>query len=187
MTCCCGKTCKGRKGLLMHQRSCKSYKSLRSTKSEVEPVDSGDNNATTFQHTSDSTTIPKPLPGIKLPKSSTLWAEANAFFHIELKRLDNCADVDNFAIKFQNIIYTYFASNYGTLTKDSTPKKHKNCNIRHLKTKLKNLKTLAQSDSQLNSDVIKLSRQIRATLKTNKVSKNKDNISTKLKQNFWKT
>ncbi|ESO08393.1 hypothetical protein HELRODRAFT_169224 [Helobdella robusta] len=125
MTCCCGKTCKGRKGLLMHQRSCKSYKSLRSTKSEVEPVDSDDNNATTFQHTSDSTTIPKPLPGIKILKSSTHWVKANAFFHIELKRLNNCADVDNFAIEFQNIIYSYFASNYGTLTKDSTPRSTK--------------------------------------------------------------
>ncbi|ESO01180.1 hypothetical protein HELRODRAFT_175208 [Helobdella robusta] len=105
LTFCCGKPCKDRKGLSMHQRVCKVYKSLKSRKSEVEPNNSEDNNPTTFQHTSTPTTTPKPFPGIKLSKSSSHWAEAYVFFHMELKCLEDSLDVDSFAISFQNIIY----------------------------------------------------------------------------------
>ncbi|ESN92908.1 hypothetical protein HELRODRAFT_165044 [Helobdella robusta] len=101
----------------MHQRSCKTYKSLKPDISKVETDDVSDSTQTTFKHTSTTATISKPLPGIKMPKSSSHWSEANAFFQMELKPLDIISDIDSFATNFQETIY----SNCGTLEFKNSP------------------------------------------------------------------
>ncbi|ESO11960.1 hypothetical protein HELRODRAFT_158325 [Helobdella robusta] len=130
----------------------------------------------------------QPIPGIKLPKSSTQWSEANVYFQLEFKCLDAITDIDSFANRFQEAIYSYFATNCGTIKMKSKPVEHINRDIRRLKTKLRNLKSLAQIDTQFNNEIRMLSKQIRAILKTNKILKNdNNNISSQLKKNFWKT
>ncbi|ESN99061.1 hypothetical protein HELRODRAFT_162542 [Helobdella robusta] len=172
----------------MHQRSCKIYKSLKPVTQEDESNDSDATSQPIFQHTSTSTSTPKPIPGIKLPKSSTQWSEANAFFQLEFRCLDAITDIDSFANRFQEAIYSYFAANCGTLKMKSKPVEHINRDIRRLKTKLRNLKSLAQIDTRFNNEIRMLSKQIRAILKTNKIVKNdNNNISSQLKKNFWKT
>ncbi|ESN91408.1 hypothetical protein HELRODRAFT_165440 [Helobdella robusta] len=44
-----------------------------------------------------SATIPSSNTGIKLPKLSTQWSEANAFFQLEFRYLDVITDIDSFA------------------------------------------------------------------------------------------
>ncbi|ESO00275.1 hypothetical protein HELRODRAFT_192637 [Helobdella robusta] len=56
-----------------------------------------------------------PLPGIKLPKSTIQWSEANAYFHSQRSALANIADIDNFTTSFQTLIYNYFLSTYVTI------------------------------------------------------------------------
>ncbi|ESN94294.1 hypothetical protein HELRODRAFT_164109 [Helobdella robusta] len=168
----------------MHQRSCKINKSLKPVTQE----DKSNDSQPIFQHTSTSTSTPKPIPGIKLPKSSTQWSEANAFFQLVFRSLDAISDIDSFANRFQEAIYSYFAANCGTLKMKSKPVEHINRDIRLLKTKLRNLKSLAQIDPRFNNEIRMLSKQIRAILKTNKILKNdNNNISSQLKKNFWKT
>ncbi|ESO00130.1 hypothetical protein HELRODRAFT_184369 [Helobdella robusta] len=97
----------------MHQRSCKTYKSLKANISNVETDDDSDGRQAAFKHTSTTAAISKPLLGIKMPKSSIHWSEANAFFQMELKPLDIISDIDSFAIKrrvSRNDI-SYFAAN----------------------------------------------------------------------------
>ncbi|ESO06031.1 hypothetical protein HELRODRAFT_160144 [Helobdella robusta] len=149
----------------MHQRSCKIYKSLKPVTQEDESNDSDVTSHPIFQHTSTSTSTPKPIPGIKLPKSSTQWSEANAFFQLEFRCLDAITDIDSFANRFQEAIYPYFAANCGILKMKSKPVEHINRDIRRLKTKLRNLKSLAQIDTRFNNEIRMLSKQIRAILK----------------------
>ncbi|ESO10473.1 hypothetical protein HELRODRAFT_183569 [Helobdella robusta] len=105
ITCCCGKQCKSRKNLRMHQ-----------------PSDSIDVIINKYRHGKDTTTIifasptgisiidlvnryvmkETPLPRIKLSKTSIQWSEANAYFHSQRSALQNIADIDNFTTSFQS-------------------------------------------------------------------------------------
>ncbi|ESO05383.1 hypothetical protein HELRODRAFT_171774 [Helobdella robusta] len=63
----------------MHQRSCKTYKSLKANISKVETDNDSDGRQAAFKHTHKNT---------KMPKSSIHRSKANAFFQMELKPLD---------------------------------------------------------------------------------------------------
>ncbi|ESO09190.1 hypothetical protein HELRODRAFT_184022 [Helobdella robusta] len=97
LSCCCGKYCKGRRGLIMHQRSCKMFKTLRVTNkksnhendcssspssprlptsasaSETDP-------SSTSTESTDVDTSESLLPGVKLPRTEAEWTEANDYF-----------------------------------------------------------------------------------------------------------
>ncbi|ESN94326.1 hypothetical protein HELRODRAFT_164146 [Helobdella robusta] len=59
--------------------------------------------------------IESTLPGVKLPKSLAQWLEANAFFQLHQQSLPNYDNIDEFTHAFQQMIYNYFAKNYGTI------------------------------------------------------------------------
>ncbi|ESN95964.1 hypothetical protein HELRODRAFT_178882 [Helobdella robusta] len=62
-----------------------------------------------------SDTIESTLPGTKLPKTSSQWSEANVYFQLQQQSLPSYDNIDNFTSAFQQMIYNYFATNYGTL------------------------------------------------------------------------
>ena len=124
--CCCGKTCKGVKGLKMHQRRCRNIEGL--TGDQLEPENSNfDTNSSldenlasdhvdcipfAYQDTADT------KPGVYLPKTSNQWAIANDFFKSTFVNIDfNLDNTDIGAILrlLNNSIYNYFNENYGTV------------------------------------------------------------------------
>ncbi|ESO00303.1 hypothetical protein HELRODRAFT_176171 [Helobdella robusta] len=119
--------CKDHKDLIMHQRSCKMYKSLRL------PQNSTDNNMdSTLASTKELTSTPNhdpssssssaqtvvatksAIPGVKLPRTPAKWPEANAFFQLQRKLLPSLNNIDEFTITFHKMIYDYFVQNYGS-------------------------------------------------------------------------
>ncbi|ESO09364.1 hypothetical protein HELRODRAFT_168340 [Helobdella robusta] len=82
--------------------------------SEQQPSEPS-NNSTSTSSPSPTESIESTLPGIKLPKTSTLWSEANAYFQLQQHTLPSYHDIDAFAYTFQKMIYDYFALNYGTI------------------------------------------------------------------------
>ena len=53
-------------------------------------------------------------PGIKLPTTSIEWHNANEYFKANLNIGDNIINVNSEIISLQDLIYTYFKSNFGT-------------------------------------------------------------------------
>ena len=83
--CCCGKQCKGLRGLKMYQRSCRVIKDLDKELTYHidygnEPLDSAEDGRIN-DYVQDLTNIKL---GIKLPKSESHWDEANAYFKATL-------------------------------------------------------------------------------------------------------
>ena len=86
--CCCGKNCKGIRGLKMHQRSCRVVLGLNDDlRADIDEQQLN----TTFTATSETTesvinnlvqdnSSPDLNRGINLPKSDEEWSTANAFF-----------------------------------------------------------------------------------------------------------
>ncbi|ESN92989.1 hypothetical protein HELRODRAFT_165138 [Helobdella robusta] len=163
-TCCCGRRCKGRKGLRMHQRSCKTFKDLQNsrkfpndpeadsklTSSPMQQKESPPPPTSTSPPTSsppaNNITNNTPLLGIKLPKTTTHWLEATAYFHSQIATLPNITDINNFTTTLQTLIYNYFASNYGTLNQKSSSITTLDKPINKLKSELKQLKLLSRNN-----------------------------------------
>ena len=132
--CVCGKHCKGRRGLRNKDASKNvySYKNnLELSSVNVPPVDQNINQQIDqpddIDITNDSTesvdtdhTPPHPLPGVKLPKTKLQWEEANLFFSLNIDFTTPILDINVYAQNMQQTIYSYFASNYGTLKNSST-------------------------------------------------------------------
>ena len=93
LKCCCGKVCKGERGLKMHQRSCRLIHNL-DTKLQLDIVEQNDLDlADACEHdenTNDNSTtlfnneIPVLKKDIRLPKSDSEWATANDYFKFSL-------------------------------------------------------------------------------------------------------
>ncbi|ESN90110.1 hypothetical protein HELRODRAFT_182804 [Helobdella robusta] len=130
-----------------------------------------------------------PLPGIKLPKTTIQWSEANAYFHSQRSALPNITDIDNFTINFQSSIYNYFASTYGTIKQQTNSTTIFDKPINKLKKELKQLKLLGRNNHNFDLQIKTLSKQIRsriASTKRNKLEKTL-NITNQLKHKFWAT
>lgn len=197
LQCCCGKFCKGRKGLIMHKRSCKTSKSLNFQPSVVNKTTF--TSATTINNIQQSspssspaevptTASTKPLPGVKLPRSPLEWEVANAYFHSELNSWSVIDDINKFATQFHNIIYKYFATTYGTIKPKRNSLTVQDRSINRLKKDLASLKKTAKNnnDQQINNEIIRISKLIRAKLRSNKINRKNDKAH-QLKINFWKT
>ena len=181
--CCCGKTCKGLRGLKMHQRSCRVVHGLNDVPlEELSDTDRGnrtnnDVDLTLTEH------MPNVKPGVKLPKSEFQWKLANEYFHAilpiaEIKSLDI-----NTAIKQMNTaIYDYFKNNIGLTdeaTQSSLLDKYKEMSKNELKSQLSKLKS-----THAPLDEIKyVSKLLRSKLTKSNVSIS--NHDDKIQTNFW--
>ena len=206
ITCCCGKSCKGRKGLLMHQRSCKMHKSLQLSNNTNEEEDNANSSVPSPQdrqpspplsdQPSSSASTPSPRPfikteipllGVKLPKTITQWAEANIYFQLHQHTLPNFDNIDEFTIAFQTMIYNYFASNYGNFIPQIESSHNINQSTKAIKKELKQLKSLGHNNHRFDNQIKSISKTLRTKLASTKSTKltSKPNITNQLSRRFW--
>ena len=127
--CCCGKDCKGIRGLKMHQRTCRVMQglddelceqlqedienSIRNTSSFGEDMENNVADAT--QMSGDFSLIKR---GIKPPKSHHEWSTANDHFKAAFSNAPitiTASDIDSNIKTMNDIIYTYFVDNCGNV------------------------------------------------------------------------
>ena len=149
--CMCGKHCKGKRGLKAHQRSCATFKSVAEANyvqaTDVEEVIGSVRSASSSspdQATATTTNGPMHAkPGIKLPKTPSQWEEANLYFKTKFFLSDPVDNLDDFVENAQNIVYDYFADNYGSMSGSSDPEltsKYIHLTVNQLKKNLRSLK-----------------------------------------------
>ncbi|ESO00352.1 hypothetical protein HELRODRAFT_175753 [Helobdella robusta] len=136
-----------------------------------------------------SDTIESTLPGTKLPKTSTQWSEANVYFQLQQQSLPSYDNIDNFTSAFQQMIYNYFATNYGTLKQQTVNNTSSNKSIKNLKKELKQLKLLGHNNQRFDDQIITTSKALRAQIKSKKLTKcdQSVDVTSQLKQRFWGT
>ena len=204
--CVCGRTCKGRRGLTAHQRSCEFYKRLTrgdllshlpsdsATPPDVTPPPDDNDHLPRSPPPQHSEVNIK--PGVRLPKTKLQWAEANAYFHIQFASIISSPTVDlNSDIqRAQNVVYDYFSNVYGTIpieTNTDYSTKYSDHSIKNLKQVLMRLK---KAQSQANSDVSEL-RYVSSLIRTrlvgqDRIDKNDGDgaeLEKSLKLKFWST
>jgi len=117
VTCCCGKVCKGLRGLKMHQRNCRAIKDLHGETFEVMQETMSENSDHNFDFELDAQyecVMPSIKRGIKLPKSDEQWSTANLFFLNALPISGINSSNLNESIQILNAtIYSYFEENFG--------------------------------------------------------------------------
>lgn len=185
--CCCGKICKGMRGVKMHQRSCRVILGLNNelcTDLE-EQIDDNSANIPTDDQSNTSVAVdneessPILKNGINLPKSDSEWSTANSFFKSVLQLNGPIRSHDlNPNIKLLNdVIYNYFADNFGhvkTVPDENLVNKHKDHSVKDLKKALKNLKS-ANGDSE---EIQYVSHTLRDKLRRNSNNCNRSMINT---------
>ena len=188
--CCCGKICKGARGLKMHQRSCQVTHSLNDELSaDLEEQITTDNTADTPENDNSINDIdmtndesfPELKQGIKLPKNDSGWQTANDYPKCALQFNDPITMQDvNSKIKLLNdVIYNYFADNFGhneTVPDKSMVAKYKDYTAKELKKALQNLK----SNKGDLSEIKYVSRTLRDKLRNN----NKDGLTSDSNKSF---
>ena len=98
--CCCGKVCKGNRGLKMHQRSCQVIHGLNNELcADLEDQIADNNNADFTVEDQSSVTqsnlisvenIPEFKKGLNLPKKDSEWATANDYFKFAIPLKEQC-------------------------------------------------------------------------------------------------
>ena len=153
--CCCGKICKGARGLKMHQRSCRVIHGLNDELyNDIEEqinIDSENapelNQSTSHEESPvNDNDIPNLRKGIKLPKSNSEWSTANEYFKFALQSNQpmRSQDLDSNIRLLNNVIYEYFATNLGytdPIPNNSMVNKYKDYKVKDLKKALKKLKS----------------------------------------------
>ena len=119
--CCCGKKCKGLRGLKSHPRSCRTIRGLNGNLcNELQAIDCIESE-TLVENALRLTTQPydnSVKKGVNLPTTQGEWQIANSFFHSELPISEvNRDNLNNVTEKLNWIIYDYFHNNYRTAKK----------------------------------------------------------------------
>ena len=150
--CCCGKMCKGARGLKMHQRSCRVIDNLEDKLQQMAEVFNDHHNEDNVdQVTPQNSSInyqenfPDLKKGIKLPKSSSQWAIANEFFKITFSNHPIIPqDLNNSINTMATVMYNYFSENFGFVDSNISnvqfQSKYKTFSTKDLKKTLKKLK-----------------------------------------------
>jgi len=134
--CCCGKSCKGIKGLRIHQRSCKIVNNLDEEESIMDE---------SYCETEECPEEPlgdhfKLNPGIRLPRSDNEWLLANTFFQSAFVNVVvNESTVSDVVKLMSTTIYNYFKEACGTVGNcdKELENKYKDCLAKDLKKQLK--------------------------------------------------
>ena len=124
--CCCGKACKGVKGLKMHQRRCRVLEGLNDDPLEIDnsnlETDSPLDDTELDNHVDmsvDHRDVAVTKSGIMLPKTSEQWNLANDYLKSVFIDLDFNSDsidlIDESVRLINNTIYNYFRDHYGTV------------------------------------------------------------------------
>ena len=188
--CCCGKICKGARGLKIHQRSCQVIHGLNdelcADLEEQITTDNSENISENEHNGNDINTVnyesfPELKKGINLPKNDSEWSTANDYFKCALQPNDPITLQDlNSKIKLLNdAIYNYFANNYGhteTVPDKNMVAKYKEYTVKELKKALQNLKSRKGELSEIKY----VSRTLRDRLRNNRMT-----VSLLITTNIW--
>ena len=199
--CCCGRLCKGNRGLKMHQRSCGVIlglnDQLRADLNDVVLIDqeSGDVGDPLM-----ASGVPSPQPedhcfpeikkGINLPKCEEQWLTASEYFKsvlslnppITVQNLSSCVKLLN------DTVYDYFSANFGQVAQapdESLIRKYEGKSKNGLKKSLKVLKQSANADI---TEIKYVSRLLRDILRDNtscQVNADLMNHDYSISKNFW--
>ena len=189
--CCCGKHCKGYKGLKIHQRSCKFILGLREdlTKTLLDHVvesherpgyseaEELNNSNQSESNKSDHSNVKN---GVKLPKTSDQWATAESFFKAELPTHEIGKDnLELITQKLSDTIYDYFDREFGSVVNTSDTEfkvKYKDFSKYQLRKALKSLKS---SNLENNFAEIRfVSKLLRSKISSTSTDKNFDDNET---------
>ena len=150
--CCCGKVCKGARGLKMHQRSCRVIDDLedelQQQMSEVLTEHQNEDNVDTVNPEISPINTQENFPdlkkGIKLPKSPLQWSTANDFFKLTFSNLPiTPRDLNNNINTMATVVYNYFSENFGYVNNHNDvqyQRKYESFSTKDLKKSLKKLK-----------------------------------------------
>ena len=153
LKCCCGKVCKGARGLKMHQRSCRVIDDMEEELQQQmtdalndqvyeDSVQSVENVAPSLN---SEESYPDLKKGIKLPKSPLQWSIANDFFQLTLSNHPITMQEINKSINtMTTVIYNYFGETYGFVDVNNDAEfetKYQSCTAKDLKKALKKLKS----------------------------------------------
>ena len=134
---------------------------------------------------------PNMLPGIKLPRTASEWEEANLFFKLQFEISGPIKNLSEYTAHFQQTIYNYFASNFGTVSNASSTgwfEKYNDMTIKNLKKSLHDLKKAANSPDEIIFVSKLLRRKLDPANKTDVISEGVPaDLRRKLKTCFWKT
>ena len=197
--CCCGKFCKGIRGLKMHQRSCRVMDGLaKDAYEELEDemiensIDQDTNDiieSQSSQNFGDPCILKK---GIKLPKSPSEWSTANDYFKSTLSNYPiKSLDLDSNISFMSTVIYNYCVQYHGVADRynDADLKtKYKDFSIKDLKKALKELKIINNNVQEIKF----VSRQLRYLLSKKDKSNCIDHrdfqeidCDKSIERNFW--
>jgi len=190
--CCCGKKCKGIRGLKMHQRSCRIVLDLNNEltadilEQHTDSIDYSTTDELSINDFIANGTSPDLKQGINLPKNDDEWLTANLFFKSDLPPITS-DDIGSNIKQLNDVVYNYFQTNYGNVkTNDSAfIDKYKNYSTKDLKKALKILKS-----SNNNVEEIKyVARTLRDKLQKSQHDPDKTDINIDhdkyISKNFW--
>ena len=194
---CCGKTCKGAKGLKMHQRRCRTLESISEDSLHFEKSNSDPNSLVDNNHAADNlntasfvtgdTADTKPVD--YLPKTSEQWVMASDFFKHALADIDidsRNADI-NSAIRLLNTsIYNNFKENYGTVKSQNDKElveNYKECSTHSLKKALQGLNLVAAPVNEIR--YVSLLLRSKLSHKSASSSNSTDDYEKHISKNFW--
>ena len=189
--CCCGKRFKGIRGLKAHQRTCRFIKGLNDELYSVASNETDhDNDLPNCVDELVLCDMPEIKPGVKLPSTDAQWKEADLYFRAELPLCElNNASLNDCVAKMMNIIYDYFAVNFGTIARPNASDKalrerYVNYSKHQLKRELKTLKHQSPGDLESIRYVFKLLRN-KATCKFPCNEYSTDH-NREIKKDFWR-
>ena len=160
LKCCCGKVCKGERGLKMHQRTCRLVHNLdtelqqdivEQNDLELADVCEHDENTNDNPTTLFNSEIPVLKKGIRLPKSDSEWATANEFFKFCLQPITP-QDLNGNIQQLNQTVYQYFSEHFGlnnNTADTSLVNKYKDNGIKELKRILKSLKSSNNNPNEI--------------------------------------
>ena len=153
--CYCGKSCKGTRGLKMHQRSCVIHGLNDELLTDLEQQ-STENSTYSFNSSTveendamandaSNQNFPVLKKGIKLPQNDAEWSTANNYFKfaLELNAPIRAQDLRSSILQLNNVVYNYFAGNFGHAEKipdKALVDKYRDQTVKELKKSLKKLK-----------------------------------------------
>ena len=202
VTCCCGKKCKGHRGLKMHQRSCRTIHGLNGDSNTIDSQHSPDNenidneniDVGTLLEQSETAFIKK---GVTLPKKNNQWSEANTFLKENLSLNEiNEYSLEHCVNKMAEVTYNYFAKHYGTVRDHRSvdkelETKYKEFSKQMLKNALKKLKSKATptSPKEITREIKFVSKLLRRKANGNDLDVNNKidttDHSAMIKRSFW--
>ena len=191
--CNCGKNCKGLRGLKAHQRSCKTIDAFKDQLNENCPIGLPIDPAEPAACATDLEGLAKESAGLRkgvmLPTKPDEWDLANKYFNATLPISSiNGENIDENLNNFNNVVYDYFATTFGTIEDNSRcqneiREKYGPYSKKQVKAELKRVKA-ENKDCATMSYLAKLLREM-ISKKSSKEDYSQFDHDKEIKKSFW--